>query len=224
MSQRNKVSTSRRQRLKLEGQWIPHSVALIRVFCGLSLTARRILDLLEIEHCRRGGRENGKLVCTYDNFENSGVDRTRIREALDELIAAGLIEITRLGRRAYADLRAPTLYRLTYLPTFENGKWTEATHEWKKQKASRESATGTRGESATGNAQKPGAKVPPQGANTRGESATTIYILGEDGGGLAAGYSSLADSPPAHPQEGAGLPKYSADKCQALRPAQLGRA
>ena len=73
MTKRNKTPTAKRQRLKLKGQWIAHPVGLIHVLSELSLTARRILDTLEIEHCRRGGRENGKLVCTYDDLENSGI-------------------------------------------------------------------------------------------------------------------------------------------------------
>jgi hypothetical protein len=115
---------------KISGQWIAHPIALIRVLRDLSLTARRILDCLELEHCRHGGRENGKLICTYDDFECC-VQRSRIREGLDELVAAGLIKIVRPGRRAYADLRVPSMYRLTYLTTFQDSKWVEATHDWK---------------------------------------------------------------------------------------------
>jgi hypothetical protein len=204
MTKRNKTPTAKRQRLKLKGQWIAHPVGLIHVLSELSLTARRILDTLEIEHCRRGGRENGKLVCTYDDLENSGIDRTYIRKALDKLIASGLIEITRVGQRAYADLRSPTLYRLTYLPTFESGKWIEPTHEWKKQKASAESATGTSGGSATDNGQKPVAEAPPQEGKASAECATAIYILGVEGGGFAADEYGLPAMPPS-PSEGAGL-------------------
>lgn len=166
---------------KLVGQWVPHPAKLLRVLREQSRTARRVLDTLEVENCRHSGKENGQLVCTYNDFENAGIDRTRVREALDDLIAAGLIEITQLGRRAYADLRCHSLYRLTYLHTFKDGEWVGPTHEWKKQargksatSTSRESATGARGESATGNGQKPGAKVPLGGQKARGESATPL--------------------------------------------------
>ena len=134
MTKPNKTPTAKRQRLKLNGQWIPHSVALLRVLRELSLTARRIIDTLEIEHCRHGGRENGKLLCPYRSFRIFGLTSgSRISEAIQELKAAKLIEIVRPGRRSYADLRTPTLYRLTYLHTFENARWVEATHDWKKK-------------------------------------------------------------------------------------------
>ena len=58
-----------------------------------------------------------------------------IRKALSQLTALGLIEITRLGRRSYADLRSPSMYRLTYLSTYQDGKEVDPTHEWKKTKS-----------------------------------------------------------------------------------------
>src|SRR5437016_6021244 len=60
-------------RLKIVGQFIPHPAALIRILRGLSPTARRILDTLELEHCRHGGRDNGRLRYTYDDFEDDGI-------------------------------------------------------------------------------------------------------------------------------------------------------
>jgi hypothetical protein len=121
MSKRHK-----NKRGTIDGRWVAHPDALIRTLRELSLTARRILDTLEIEHCRHSGKENGNLICTYSDLERAGVDRTRIRKALDELVSFGLVEITRLGRRSYADLRNPTLYRITYLRTFKNGQETPA--------------------------------------------------------------------------------------------------
>ena len=46
--------------------------------------------------------------------------------------------VTEYGRQSYGDLRFPSRYRVTYLPTFTDGRWIEPTHEWrliKKQKA-----------------------------------------------------------------------------------------
>ena len=106
----------------MSGPWVAHPAAMIRVFLELGLAARRILDVLEIEHCRHGRRDNGRLVCTYSNFEQGGVRRGSICGALRELVAVGLIEITRSGRRSYADLRLPSMYRLTFEPTYVAGK------------------------------------------------------------------------------------------------------
>jgi hypothetical protein len=190
---------------KIVGQWVPHPVAMIRVLRELSLTARRILDTLEIENCRHSGKENGNLISTYDDFETF-VQRSSIRKALDELVAAGLIEITELGRRAYADLRSPSLYRLTYLHSFQNGKWIEPTHEWKKKQNTRpDSTTGTRPESTTGNGQLPDRNPPLQGGNYQaGIHHSYLDNLGEEGGGGAADLSCLPAKPPAPSQEGMG--------------------
>jgi len=183
---------------KIVGQWVPHPVAMIRVLRELSLTARRLLDTLEIENCRHSGKENGKLIATYDDFERSGVQRSCIREALDELVAAGLVEITRLGRRSYADLRSPSLYRLTYLHTFQNGQWVQPTHDWKKQNTRPESTTGTRPESTTGNGQLPDRNPPLRegGLPDRNPPLPSRY-LGKEGGGSRADFSSSSPSPPA---------------------------
>jgi hypothetical protein len=35
----------------------------------LSLSARRVLDRIEIEHADHGGNDNGRLPVTYDDFE-----------------------------------------------------------------------------------------------------------------------------------------------------------
>ena len=209
---------------KLIGQWVPHPAKLLRALRELSLTARRILDTLEIENCRHSGRENGQLVCTYNDLENSGIDRTCIREALDELIAAGLIEIPRLGRRAYADLRCHSLYRLTYLHAFKNGQWAHPTHEWKKQNASGKNATGTSGKSATGNGQIPVGKVPPVGAKSQWVKCHSLIDLGEEGGGSAADFSNPAATPPAHPLgAGPSAPPSPSDQLPSATALSSGR-
>jgi hypothetical protein len=190
---------------RIFGQWVPHQVMMIGILRGLSLTARRVLDTLEIENSRHFGKENGNLLCTYTDF-NRFVTRRCIRKALDELIAAGLIEITRLGRRSYADLRNPSLYRLTYLHTFKNGQWVSPTHEWKKRKTGAESTTGAGAESTTGNPQKPGLNQPPQGGQSQGCIDHSLIDTREAGwglGGVEVQSSNLSLS--SQPQGGAGL-------------------
>jgi hypothetical protein len=214
-------------RLKIGAQFIGHQVAMVPILRELSLTARRILDTLEIEHCRRGGRENGKLICTYDYLARfAGVSRSCIRAALRELVAAGLIEIVRPGCRSWADLRAPSQYRITYLPTFQ-GQWIEPTHEWKKRKAGPESTTGTGPKSDTGNGQLPDRNPTPREANYRAEIRHSLSrSLGEEGGGPSGGPSSLSVSPPAHHQQGAGSipsPALSSDGLPSATAPSSGR-
>jgi DNA-binding transcriptional ArsR family regulator len=186
---------------KIVGQWVGHPAKLIRVLRELSLTARRILDSLEIEHCRRGGRENGQLIATYTHLALvCNVTRRSIPNGLRELESAGLIKKARQGRRSYADLRVPSMYRLTYLSTFHDGKWTEPTHDWK-QKAGAMRDTGTGEMRDTGYPQKPVQKVTPREPESRGKEGHSYLDLGVEGGGGAADKYRLTVSPSAPTQE-----------------------
>jgi len=205
MSKSNKTPIARRQRLKIGGQFVGHQVALIHVLQRLSLNARRILDALEIEHCRHGGRENGRLLCPYRSFAIFGLTSgTRISHAFHELKTARLIEIIRPGRRSFADLRTPSLYRLTYLPTFENGKWVERTDEWKKPKSQDPIEPRDAVQIEPRDPQKPGSNRTASPRFHAVQIEPHHLDLGVEGGGLVAEEFSLAATPPAHPQEGAG--------------------
>jgi hypothetical protein len=82
-----------------------------------SLSARRALDRIEIERAHHGGKDNGRLPVTYNDFEDYGIDRHAIAPAIRELEALGLIEITEVGRAGNAEWRKPNLFRLTYRST-----------------------------------------------------------------------------------------------------------
>lgn len=101
-------------------------------FSVLSLSARKVLDRLEIEHAHHGGTDNGKLPVTYDQFQSFGIDRQAIAPAIRELAALGFIEITRPGRAGNADYRQPNLFRLTYRPS-ANVRG-DGSHEWRRIK------------------------------------------------------------------------------------------
>jgi hypothetical protein len=91
-----------------------------------SLVARQILDRLEIEHMRHAGKNNGALICTYDQFVAHGIRRMSIAPAIQLLKAAGVLLVTRQGRRV-AGYHIPTMYALTYLPIGN----AEPTDEWR---------------------------------------------------------------------------------------------
>lgn len=111
-----------------QGPWI----ALTRDFLAspalwsLSITARRILDRVILEHLEHGGVENGRLVCPYSDFERVGASRNLVADALDELTAKGLIRVQR-GRAGDGTPHA-NLYRLTFTGSFDG---LAATNEWK---------------------------------------------------------------------------------------------
>jgi hypothetical protein len=102
---------------------------------ALSFAARKIIDRIELEHAHHGGVENGKLPITYRNFEDAGVRRHSVAGALRELVALGIVEVTRKGYGGAAEVRAPSLYRLTYLQAWDAGpKDATGTHDYLKIK------------------------------------------------------------------------------------------
>ena len=115
---------------KIGGQFSWHLIDTLRspAWRALSLSARRILDRLEIEMADHGGTDNGKLPATYDDFERYGLHRHAIAPAIREAVALGFLEITQLGRAGNAEWRRPNLFRLTYRHTDNDGP----TNEWEK--------------------------------------------------------------------------------------------
>lgn len=96
----------------------------------LSLSALRVLARIQIEFARHGGKDNGKLPVTHEDFRQYGVRRHTIASAQRELEALGIIEITERGRAGNAEFRRPNLFRMTHRET-ENA---EPTNEWRQFK------------------------------------------------------------------------------------------
>jgi hypothetical protein len=86
----------------------------------LSLSGHRALSRIEIELRHHGGRDNGALPVTFDDFEAYGISRHSIGPALAELEALGLIVITEHGVMAKAaEYRRTNKFRLTTSPELE---------------------------------------------------------------------------------------------------------
>lgn len=113
----------RRRGTQIDGQFAYRQIGLLEspAYRVLSLSARRILDRLEVELAHHGGTDNGRLPVTYDNFAKYGIDRHAIAPAIRELEAVGIVEVTEHGRAGNADWRKPNLFRLTYKPTKDAG-------------------------------------------------------------------------------------------------------
>jgi hypothetical protein len=107
-------------------------------WCVLSLSARRLLDRIEIEMMSHGGpRSNGRLPVTYGDFIKHGVRRNSIASALREVVALGLLETTEQGRGGNAAYRKASQFRLTYHPFKEDRDGEvlyEPTNEWRRFK------------------------------------------------------------------------------------------
>jgi hypothetical protein len=104
---------------------------------ALTLSARRVLDRIEIEFGKHKGKPeaNGELVVTYEDFVEYGIGRTEIGPAIRELVALGFIRITRAGVAGNADQRQATMFLITYQP---NGSAQYLDDGWKRIKTDEE--------------------------------------------------------------------------------------
>jgi hypothetical protein len=97
---------------------------------ALSLSAHRALSRIEIELAHHGGKDNGKLPVTFDDFASYGIPRAAIRPALGELEALGFIAITEHGKMARAaEYRRPNKFLLMSRP---RQKGLELLDKWKR--------------------------------------------------------------------------------------------
>ena len=128
----------RGRRTTIGGQFVPRRLDMLEsaAYCALSLSARRILDRIEIEFCHHGGTDNGRLPVTYQDFANYGVHRQAIYPAIRELVALGFVEITEQGVAGTAEFRRPNKFRLTY--RYTDSARGDGTHEWMKVKTEEE--------------------------------------------------------------------------------------
>ncbi len=119
-----------KRRTPLAENWIsyPRSMLESCALRALGHTAIRVMHRIELEHMAHGGAENGKLIVTYDQFEEYGVSRNSVGPAIRELVALGFLEITEKGIASNENGR-PNRFRLTYV----NMKSREQpTNEWKR--------------------------------------------------------------------------------------------
>jgi hypothetical protein len=100
---------------KIPEQFIirPRSMLESKVFQSLGLAEHRVLNRIELEHLRHGGKDNGSLPVTYQNFADHGVRRNSLHHAINGLVRKGFVRITRKGRSGKNGVA--TEYRLTYL-------------------------------------------------------------------------------------------------------------
>jgi hypothetical protein len=124
---------NKRLRKKLgppEGEaWVWHSLILksSMAWRTKSINLGRLLDFLEIEHMKHAGQQNGQLVAPYDQLVKFGIGRRFILPAILEGEEHRLIEVDH-GLCMANGTRAPSRFRLTYLPANEE----PATDEWKR--------------------------------------------------------------------------------------------
>ncbi len=94
---------------------------------SMSVNCLKLTLRLLLEHINHGGLENGRLVCTYKNFQEYGLTRNKIRPAIEEADFLGLVKHQR-GERVFAK-NQPNSYRITFYGTSEAR---DPTNEWKR--------------------------------------------------------------------------------------------
>jgi hypothetical protein len=109
-------------------QYVKRPIAMVRspAFQVMSLTGHRILACVESEHCRHGGKDNGKLPVPHRCFQRFGIHHHAIGPGIREVVALGFHRITQHGVAGNGEFRKSTVLRITYLPAY--GK--DPTNEW----------------------------------------------------------------------------------------------
>lgn len=124
--------TTRRNQIAEHFAWLSIEALELPAYRVLSLSGHRILARLQIEHAHHGGRDNGRLPVTFQDFEDFGIHRHSIAPGIREVAALGFARITQHGRAGNAEFRIPNMFALTHLPT-ENGQ-VVATNDWRRIK------------------------------------------------------------------------------------------
>ena len=92
-------------------------------FWALKPIETRILAVIEIEHMRHGGKENGKLTVTRRQFERRGIPRMAIAAGLRALAAMGFIEFMQRGAAGVGDQAQAHQFRLTFVQPNPTDEW-----------------------------------------------------------------------------------------------------
>ena len=99
----------------------------------LPANARLFLEALELVAMKASFPESGELVATYNHLVAYGLRRSSIHQAVLEAEALGFVVIVRKGFRGPADVRVPSVYRLTYISGPVS--FPLPTDEWRKHKS-----------------------------------------------------------------------------------------
>ena len=191
-------------------------------FWALRPNERTVLSVIEIEHMRHGGVENGRLIVTRRQFEKRGIHKDAIAPSLRALETLGFIEIER-GAAGVGDQAQAHRFRLTYVQPNPTDEWRKhhnpdmarAVAETARQSADiRARRLGLRSaqkqiagpENGTGLVRKAGPATtakepkmpsigPENGTGPGPENGTTIYISGDRGVVHDAGHDAAIPIP-----------------------------
>jgi len=107
--------------------WLPTEILNSTAWQSMGINCRRLIDFLLIEHRNHAGRENGKLIATYNQLEKFGLTRSKINVAIKEAEFLGFIKYEQGS--FYGETRKPNLYKLTFYGDLEGNY---ASNDWKR--------------------------------------------------------------------------------------------
>lgn len=112
--------------------WFTREMLASPAFRALSPKAVSILMRAALEHVAHAGTENGALVLTYEDARRDcGIsNRNAISQAFRELDTVGFLKAEVKGGRSFGDIRRPSRFRLTWLPS-QRPELAPPTNEWK---------------------------------------------------------------------------------------------
>ena len=94
----------------------------------MSINCKKLIDFLCEEHLSKGGRENGKLMATYNQLVKAGISRRIISRTILEAESLGLVRVERGGRKGCTNHES--IFMVTFLPLF-NGEFKAPVHDWR---------------------------------------------------------------------------------------------
>jgi hypothetical protein len=114
---------------------VPRDLLNSPAWLTMSHQCRKFVDALMVEWANHGGVENGNLKAPYEQLQTRGLRRASLLDVVVEAGALGIVHAVR-GQRSYGSRRSPSVYRLTWLGTAQNGL--TATNEWRAIKTKEE--------------------------------------------------------------------------------------
>lgn len=124
-----------KRRNRINGQFRGHLIEMIEspAWRALSLSARRLIDRIEIELAHHGGNDNGRLPVTKQDFVDYGISGRLVAPAIREAAALGFIRVTEHGRGGNAEHRKSSKFFLTFAHC-RTSRDEPPTHDWRKIK------------------------------------------------------------------------------------------
>ena len=111
--------------------WLTRQMLASPAFRALSRAGFQLITCLMVEHLRRAGRENGRLAVSWNEFENWGINRGMIAQALDEVTRLGFVRVVDKGRPGYGEaLGRRAIFRLTFAGVVGSDDSGPPTNDW----------------------------------------------------------------------------------------------